>query len=600
MREMSTSPQRTLPPTAPCAVVHDAARDVWLLFEAPRRVVAATACAEVLPALHAVEHAVRDGGLHAVGFVAYEAAPAFDAALKVRPDRGFPLLWFGLFDAPAELDLPQAPSGAFAVPGDWKPTVDPAAYAEAIAAVKDAIREGETYQVNYTYRLHASAPTTPWTAFLQLAEAQRAQYGAYIDTGDWVLCSASPELFFRREGRRVSSSPMKGTARRRAGPEEDQAQRTALLASEKDRAEHLMIVDMVRNDLGRIADTGSVTIHALLAAERYPTVWQLTSTVCAATDAPLRELFGALFPPASITGAPKARTMELIAALETTPRRVYTGTIGFVRPDGDAQFNVAIRTLLCDRRTGEAEYGVGGGIVWDSDAADERREAELKARILSTRHPDFDLLETLLWTPSAGFALLELHLRRLVRSADYFGYACDPHDVEFELRRAVSGCPLVRHRVRLVVARHGGAQATAVALDPTRPPGFADPTLDVEPIDAEDPFLRHKTTHRAVYAAALARNPGAADVLLRNERGEITEGTLANLVYRLDGQFWTPPVSGGLLPGTYRAWLLAVGRVRERPLRVEDVGQVEVFFFANSVRGLHRIRILDSPHSRSP
>jgi para-aminobenzoate synthetase/4-amino-4-deoxychorismate lyase len=230
--------------------------------------------------------------------------------------------------------------------------------------------------------------------------------------------------------------------------------------------------------------------------------------------------------------------------------------------------------------------------VWDSDAAAERRESDLKARILTARHPEFDLLETMLWTPLSGFALVGLHLRRLVRAAEYFGYACDPTAVRDALAQAVARLPSTPHRVRLLVARRGGVQAVATALDPSRAQGFADPVLDVEAVDPDDPFLCHKTTHRAVYAAALARNPGAADVLLRTARGEVTEGTLANLVYRLDGRLWTPPADSGLLPGTYREWVLAVGRVRERPLRVDELDRTDALFFANSVRGLHRIRLL--------
>ncbi len=572
-------------------MLHDAERGVWLRFDAPREVIAVHDLKEVVPALARVGKAVS-AGVAAVGFVAYEAAPALDPALKVRPDPDFPLLWFALFDTYSEHpDLPSASTSGSALPEHWIPTLDAEAYAEAMRAVKTAIREGETYQINLTYRIVAECPPSPWKAFLQLAEAQRCAYGAYLEAGDWILCSASPELFLQRDDRTIASRPMKGTAARGPDSRRDLASRDRLLASEKERAEHLMIVDMVRNDLGRVADPGSVQVPDLLTAERYPTVWQLTSTVRATTDATLPALFQALFPPASITGAPKRRTMELIAALENTPRRVYTGTIGFLLPGGRAQFNVAIRTLLCNRRTGRAEYGVGGGIVWDSETAAERRECELKARILSTRHPDFDLLETLLWTSTDGFALLERHLDRLARSAEYFGYRCERAAVLAALQNAVAELPQAPHRIRLLAARRGGIQVTVTPLDPDRSPRFADPVLDLGTVDSADPFLYHKTTHRQAYGEALARNPGATDVLLRNERGQITEGTLANLVYAFHGRLWTPPVDCGLLAGTCRASLLDAGRIRERPLHADELAQVTALFFANSVRGVHRIRL---------
>lgn len=579
------------PQPQPTAVMRDAERRVWLRFATPRRTVVAYAVAEVLPALREVEDAVATG-LAAAGWVSYEAAPAFDPALRVRSDDGrFPLLWFGLFDAPEEIaTLPPAPQPS-ALPATWTPSLDAPAYAAALANVKHAIREGETYQVNYTLRLRAEAPSCPWDAFRQLVEAQPTGFSAFVDAGDWTLCSASPELFLARVDDTVESRPMKGTASRGPDTDADLLRRAALLASDKERAEHLMIVDMVRNDLGRVAFPGSVEVPALLVAERYPTVWQLTSTVRARTQATLSAIFAATFPPASITGAPKARTMELISELETTPRRVYTGTLGFALPGGRFQFNVAIRTLACDRRNGTAEYGVGGGIVWDSETDAEWRECAWKARILSHRPPEFELLETLLWTPQAGHVLLDRHLRRLARAAEYFGRPFDASTVREALRERVAALPAVPHRVRLTLSRSGAANVTATPLDPAHR-GFADPVLDTEAVDPDDPFLRHKTTHRAVYAAALARHPGASDVLLRNTRGEVTESTLANLVYELDGTFWTPPVESGLLPGTYRDWLVESGRVRERPLRLDELDRVTTFHLANSVRGLHRVRLV--------
>ncbi len=575
------------PPVAPCAVLHDAELDRWLRFGGRVEILQADRPCEIPPVLDAVERAVRVSGRSAAGWVAYEAAPAFDPALRVHDDDAFPLAWFALFEHVQVVRLP--PPTACTVQAGWRPSVDDHDYGIALRRIKDAIRAGETYQVNYTYRLLGAAPACPWNEFLRLTAAQYPSYGAYLDAGRWVCCSASPELFFQQRGRWIESRPMKGTAPRGADAAEDALFRERLLASEKDRAEHLMIVDMVRNDLGRIARTGSVDVPALLTAEPYPTLWQLTSTVRARTDASLCERFAALFPPASITGAPKASTMGWIRRLETTPRRVYTGAIGFLLPGQRTQFNVAIRTLLCDRQSGTAEYGIGGGIVWDSQIDAERREAELKARILTAPCAEFELLETLLWTRAGGYALLGSHLKRLRKAAAFFGHAVDPGAVHAALVKAAAAFAQERARVRLRVDRRGSTRIEAVAIDGSR--GFADPVLDDGPTDTRSPFVRHKTTRRELYAAALARHPGAEDVLLHNQRGELTESTLANLFYRLDGRLWTPPEHCGLLPGTYRAWMLETGHARERALHLDELPRVEALYLANAVRGCHAVRL---------
>ena len=407
------------------AILRDAASGKWRLFERPRELVVATTLADVLPALRRIEAACA-GGLYAAGFIAYEAAPAFDQALRVQPDGAFPLLWFGLYenfhDLPDEaVEQGLSPAPPADLPVKWTPSIDPERYESVFNSLQELIRSGETYQVNLTYRLVARMPSSPWALFQHLVSAQRTSYGAYIHAGEWVICCASPEMFFEKRGTTVVSRPMKGTAARGLWFEHDLEQGEQLRASEKERAENVMIVDMVRNDLGRIAKAGSVNVPDLFDVERYPTVWQMTSTVTAETDASLTEVMTSLFPPASITGAPKASTMQIIAAVECSPRRIYTGTIGFLDPDGRAQFNVAIRTALINRKTEVAEYGVGGGIVADSSAAQERAEAGLKSKVLGTRTPPFDLLETILWNSDEGYALLEFHLTRLMQSRNTSG-----------------------------------------------------------------------------------------------------------------------------------------------------------------------------------
>lgn len=356
----------------------------WLRFGHPRKVLRAERFDEVLPALRAAENS----GLHAAGFIAYEAAPAFDPALQTRDAGGFPLLYLGLFDAPevlADIGMPQ--QGAFRI-GELHPSVDEAEFLAAISGIRERIAAGETYQVNHTYRLKADFEGAAWDFFRALARSQATEHAAFVDCDDFAVCSASPELFFSLQDGTVISRPMKGTARRGRTPAEDRERARALHRSEKDRAENIMIVDMVRNDIGRVAEPGSVETTSRWDIEAYPTVWQMTSTVRGRlAETPPRpgavDVLRAMFPCASITGAPKAKTMEIIRAIETTPRKVYTGSIGFIGPGGDACFNVAIRTALIDRESGMLEYGVGGGIVWDSEAGAEYEETLLKARLLT-------------------------------------------------------------------------------------------------------------------------------------------------------------------------------------------------------------------------
>ncbi len=578
-------------PSADTVILRDAGTDRWLLFERPREIIRAFRPEEVAERLRAVETAVADRGLHAAGLLAYEAAPGFDPALAVRPDNTFPLLWFGLYDAPRAVELPRF-TGAPAPSADpWDASFTPEEYASAFEHIKQRIREGDTYQVNLTYRLRRAFAEDPWPVFVRLVSAQGPTCGAYVATREWTVCSASPELFFRLDGNRLESRPMKGTAPRGLTLAQDRGQAAALHASEKNRAENLMIVDMVRNDLGRVAEPGSVTVPSLFALEKFPTLWQLTSTVCAETRAPVSEIFGALFPPASITGAPKARTMQLIAEVETTPRHIYTGCVGFIAPGRRAQFNVAIRTLLVDHTQNRAEYGVGGGIVWDSDRAQEQAECRTKTRILDTFTPPFALLETLLWTPAEGYTLLERHVARLEASAEYFDYPLDPAAVRqrlADLARTLTARP---HKVRLLAARDGAVtlDAEPIAIpsaDLPRPVALAH-----TPVDRSDAFLYHKTTHRKVYAEALASRPGFEDVILFNAEGEVTESTRANVAAEIGGVLCTPPVACGLLAGTCRAQLLEDGVLTERVIAIDELLHSPRVFLINSVRGMTRVTV---------
>ncbi|HTY62126.1 MAG TPA: aminodeoxychorismate synthase component I [Acidobacteriota bacterium] len=564
-------------------VLHDAAGRQWLRFEAPSRIISVCAMQDVLPALKEVESLVREEGLHAAGFLSYEAGSAFDAALKTHSVENFPLLWFGLYTKAEVIDLPAPDYGAYEL-GATEASLNRAGYDNAIRRVKKYIEAGDTYQVNYTLRMHAAFRGDPWHLFLAMVRAQSPGFAAYVDTGRHAICSSSPELFFRLEGNLLTCKPMKGTVHRGRTLDEDKTLSEWLQNSEKNRAENLMIVDMIRNDLGRVADVGSVRVPRMFEVERHPTLWQMTSTVTARCSGSLSDIMAALFPCASITGAPKVRTSEIIAELEPGPRRIYTGCIGFLSPGRTAQFSVAIRTALADPVSGQVEYGAGGGIVWDSESRDEYTEALLKARVLTERRPEFALLETLRWTMEESYFLLEYHLRRLADSAEYFGYPLDAELIQQRLLKESAAFGPAPRRVRLLVAQDGAIEIQSDPLNEKEAGKFLRVALAAEPVQSADIFLYHKTTHRLLYENARRGHPECDDVLLWNEKDELTESCVANVVLAIDGDLCTPPVDCGLLPGTFRAWLLEQGKIEERRLKVTDLQRCSKIWLINSVR----------------
>lgn len=568
-------------------------------FRDPVEIITAFRLDDVLPALEAVEAAAA-AGRWCGGYVAYEAGPAFDGALVTHdPLPDLPLVWFGVFRGRQETT---PPVGKAYLVERWYPNINERTYSESIDRIKAYIAAGDSYQVNHTFRLRSDFRGDPAGLYAQLVSAQRGDYSALLGTGRFHIASASPELFFKWVANRIEVKPMKGTTRRGRWAAEDALQADWLLASEKDRAENLMIVDLLRNDVGKLAEIGSVRVERLFALERYETVWQLTSTISAQLPPTtrLRDIFGGLFPSGSVTGAPKARTMEIIEELEIDPRGIYCGAIGWVGPGStgvEAEFNVAIRTVVIDELRQAAEFGVGGGITWDSTTEGEYQEALWKTAILDRRRPEFDLFETLRW--DGDYVLSEAHLTRIMDSAEYFGFSVSRADLEFALKAQARQ---LAHpsRVRLTLARSGevtteitgefetpfsdqyspDAPAISVALAPGR-------------IQPHDPFLYHKTTHREVYEVASAA-VAADEPLLVNAHGELTEGSISNLVVRIDGVWYTPPLASGCLPGTYRAQLLDAGRIRERVLRPEDLLSCEAIALINSVRGWRRARLVPS------
>lgn len=574
----------------------------WRRFSDPVRVIRAHRGDEVRDALAAVDGAVRNGD-YAAGFVTYEAASAFGLPVGA-PAAGLPLVAFGIYEADTIETLHRLRSTGSATLGKWSPSIDHAAYLAAIAAIKTWIERGDTYQINFTFRLTAAFSGEPSALMRELYAAQAGAWSAYVDLGPRVICAASPELFFSVEHGRALCRPMKGTWPRGYWPDQDVAYGEALRRSEKNRAENVMIVDMVRNDLGRVAKTGSVRPVSLFNVERYPLQWQMTSDVEAIVgEASLPAMFEAMFPCGSITGAPKHRSMEIIRELESTPRGIYTGAIGYISPHGRSHFSVAIRTVVVDREAGRAEFGVGSGVVWDSVDRDEYDECLLKAEMLGGQAvkrtasyvvgdpPGFRLLEAIRWTVDGGFALLDRHMDRLRASADCFGFACDIDDVRGLLNEAVEDLR-VPAKVRVMVGADGSVLCEAVDLMPLRQPVRV--ALASAPVDRSDVFLYHKTTRRGVYERARASRRDADAVLLWNEDGEITEATESNVVIVRQGDRITPPVECGLLPGTLRAELLDAGEIVEGRVSREALLAADEVWLINSVRGWTRAVVLDS------
>jgi para-aminobenzoate synthetase/4-amino-4-deoxychorismate lyase len=445
-----------------------------------------------------------------------------------------------------------------------------------VSRIKELIAAGDTYQVNYSFPLSASFNGDAYAWYRTLCEAQGAQYSAYIDLGRYQVLSLSPELFFERRGDRVITKPMKGTVRRGRWTAEDQELAHWLRESTKDRAENVMIVDLLRNDLGKVSIPGTVHVSSLYEIERFQTVWQMTSTVESTLKdgTSLADLMTALFPCGSITGAPKIRTMEIIRELERFPRGAYTGAIGLLKPGGDCVFNVAIRTVVIDTESQRATFGVGGGVTIDSTAEREYEECLVKSRFLNSPAVEFQLFESMLLEDGQYFLFAE-HLGRLRNSAEYFGFSFSEERIRSALQSVtVSGA----FKVRLMLWKDGHVEKQVSQLQPAIDQQVR---LAATPVDSSDRFLFHKTT----------LGDFSSDVIYWNERGEVTESGIANIVVSIDGQLYTPPISSGLLAGTFRNHLLAEGKIKERVITIGELETAEEVFLINSVRKWMKTRI---------
>ena len=600
-------------------------------FDKPAQTLVAHSPEQLKPLLDAVD-ALAKQGFWCVGYVRYEAAPAFDAALKVRAADG-PLAWFGVYAQalpwPDEATDDDDKNAATRV--QWQSGLSRADFDAAMDRIHQAIAAGDLYQVNYTAPLHGAFSGDAQTLFRRLHRAQPQGYAAFIDSGFEQLLSVSPELFFdwqngqAIQGGPLLTRPMKGTAPRGASAAEDATLAAALLASPKERAENVMIVDLLRNDVSRIAQPHSVRVPHLFTVQTLPTVLQMVSDVTATTrpGTRLSEVFGALFPCGSVTGAPKVQAMRMIQALEPEPRGIYCGAIGVLRPGGHATFNVAIRTVTL--RGTQASCGIGSGITFDATADAEWQEWRIKRGFLARASESFKLLETLR-LENGSFHNLEAHLARLKRAAAHFGFPFDEAVIANALRQAIPpgchcgldpqsmnpGLPGSRvelgmtkassqsaggidpakparpdettWRVRLLLDASGRAQAQAFAL----PPSPLPVTLQLAHVpfdEAHSEFTRFKTTHRAHYEAFAPADPAVFDTLLYNDVGELTECTRGNIALLLDGRWVTPPLRCGLLDGIGREMALKEGRLIEAVVRLDDLPRVQALAFVNSLRG---------------
>lgn len=567
----------------------------WLYFSDPLEEIVAHSPSDVLPCLEKIQSKQAEG-YYLAGYMAYEAAAGLNAAMAASLEKAekykawsdYPLVWFGVYKTAERVSLdeiqrctPSDSPGSSELKLRWQPDISLESYAHSIQTIKNEISAGNSYQVNYTFRMLSAFENDPLTFFLKLQGAQSSHYSAYLNLGDMHICSASPELFFTLKSGQLHTRPMKGTINRGLHTAQDVSRKQWLFESEKNRAENLMIVDMLRNDLGQVAESGSVQVDELFSIETYPTVFQMTSSISARTNSSAVDVLKHMFPCASITGAPKISTMRIIAELENSPRGIYTGSIGFISPEGEAQFNVAIRTVVVDIKRKQACYGVGGGIVWDSTVKDEYQECKIKAEILTREPPALKLLESMRLDTSGEIVLLHEHLTRLKAGCAYFGFKYCEQDILEYLRKVQD-------------AHRGTASKLRLLLD-----AEGHPYLDVQPLgskinqlvrvsdhssNTQSRFIYHKTTNRRFYDKLLAEYK-AEDVIIINVDGRVTESCSANVVISKNGRLLTPALDCGLLNGTLRKVLLDRGEIEEASITRQELFEAEAVYLLNSVRG---------------
>lgn len=530
------------------------------------------------------------------GFFTYEFGYFLEPALyDFRKSNKSPLAWLGVCKKPNEilcqndrLPFGQHYSGKFQIK-KIRPSINYKQYVKAISSIKTYLENGTNYQTNFTFKVKFDFSGDILSFYFALKKAQPTSYMALINTGESFVISLSPELFFRRTGKSITTRPMKGSLARGATLQEDKIKEKDLLASKKIKAENLMIVDLLRNDLGKISR--KVSVPQLFTPEKYRTIYQMTSTISAILkkEVTIKDTFTALFPSGSVTGAPKIKTMEIIKRLEKEPRGIYTGAIGYISPNKNACFNVAIRTIeLCKSK---GEMGIGGGIIYDSRADKEYEEALLKAKFLTRSFKDFSVIETILYDGSRGYFLLPLHLKRLKNSCEYFSINLDFQSLVRDMGLLALNFRKSKFKVRIVVNLDGSFTLENSFLEGMKQPlrvKISDNT-----VDPRDIFLYHKTTHRGFYdrERIKAAKSGFFETIFFNSRGELTEGSISNVFVLKNKNLYTPPVKCGLLPGILREHLLQTKRAQEKVLYRKDVLNAQKLYIGNSVRGLLSVQI---------
>lgn len=581
------------------------------LFLDPVKIIEAPDIDRVGPAFDEIDELVKNG-YYAAGYVAYEAGFAFIKNILKSGDLSsfpYPLVWFGIYKDPVVLDH-RKDSADMPWIENWNPLsgeqpcelknmqacISEADYYKKIERIKNYLECGETYEINFTWNTSFSFSGSPFALYNDLKKKQSVSYAAFLKNDDLRILSFSPELFFRRTGDKIAARPMKGTIKRGRNLIEDEENIRRLRESKKDMAENIMIVDLVRNDLGKMCEPGSIKVNKLFDIEKYETVFQMTSTV----EGRLRpgisyhEIFKNLFPCGSITGAPKCRSMEIIREVENDYRGIYTGAIGFIAPGDKAVFNIAIRTPVIQGNSGT--MGIGGGIVWDSTPGDEYRESILKKEFLVKPVQEFKLLETILYC-NGKYRLLSEHLERMAGSAEYFCFSFDAMKIIERLKQyAARTDENTAYRIRLLLDKRGEVSVEGWKLDIAGKRFHGNIALAGAKTNTDDTFLYHKTTNRSLYAGfyELAVKEGLADIIFINERGELTEGCISNIFIKREDELITPPPGCGLLNGIMRQYLLKKKKnMREDIISAEDLRRADAIYICNSVRGIGRVELVD-------
>ena len=529
--------------------------------------------------------AYQNEGYYAVGYVSYEAAPAFETKFQViaGPLMSEYLLYFTIHETVQIEPIPLAYE-PIALPKSWQELTSAEEYKAAIEQIHHHIRQGDTYQVNYTVQLQQNLTADPFAIYNRLVVEQNAHYNAFIQHDDVSIISISPELFFKKDGDKLTTRPMKGTTNRGLTTETDLAQARWLAQDQKNRSENMMIVDLLRNDMNRISKIGSEDVKSLCQVEQYSTVWQMTSTIETQLlpNSRLSDVFQALFPCGSITGAPKIATMEIIKKVEKQPRGVYCGAIGILVPQGPSIFNVAIRTLQMEGT--KAIYGVGGGITWDSNWEAEYEETKQKAAVLYRQNPKFDLISTGR-IHQGKLLFLEEHIKRLQESSRYFDY---PFNAEKAHNQATALCQSLDldtdYRLKMSLKKDGElkfehSQLTNLSDD------FCQARLVEQRHPLDSPYTFFKTSYRPHLSIELHEQ------IYYNHEGQLLETSIGNIVLKIEDQLYTPPVHLGLLNGIYRQSLIAENKLKEKVLTVKDLKQAQAIYGCNAVRGLYELKV---------